>query len=242
MYRPFSFVSFNLVAFTYTFIHFHSLISITKIYRIAGKIGGDFNLAVWRITRTSPYLNFANIKVQAFFTILPNLMPAKFSRYTVAYERFLLISSGPIVIDTTTSTTSMLPTIPSIGDTGGLNPNDCRAFGSVNVISAVIAVLIAIIIILVIVVLVLAIVLVKNKRHVKLLYSATAGDALGVINNVYDEVQTPSHTATAVTFGQTTFDGHEMEKEDPYAQPKNVTEKDPESGQFVGRENETTKL
>ena len=134
----------------------------------------------------------------------------------------------------------MLPTIPSTVDTGGLNPNDCRAFGSVNVISAVIAVLIAIIIILVIVVLVLAIVLVKNKQQVKLLYSATAGDALGVMNNVYDEVQTPSHTATAVTFGQTTFDGHETE--DPYAQPKNVSEKDPESGQFVGSENETTRL
>ena len=138
----------------------------------------------------------------------------------------------------------MLPTIPSTVDTGGLNPNDCRAFGSVNVISAVIAVLIAIIIILVIVVLVLAIVLVKNKQQVKqqvkLLYSATAGDALGVMNNVYDEVQTPSHTATAVTFGQTTFDGHETE--DPYDKPKNVSEKDPESGQFVGSENETTRL
>ena len=134
----------------------------------------------------------------------------------------------------------MLPTIPSTVDTGGLNTNDCRAFGSVNVISAVIAVLIAIIIILVIVVLVLVIVVVKNKKQVKLLYGTTAGDAFGVTNNVYEEVRTPSHTATAVTFGQTTFDGHETE--DPYAKPKNVTEKDPESGQFVGHENETTEL
>ena len=159
------------------------------------------------------------------------------------YECFHLISSGPtqeptgatgIVIDTTTS---MLPTIPS---TEGLTTNDCRAFGSVNVVSAVIALLIAIIIILAIVVLVLAIVLVKNKQQVKLLYATTAGDALGVINNVYEEAQTPSHTATAVTFGQTTFDGQETE--DPYAKPKNVTEKDPESGQVVGNENETTML
>ena len=26
-------------------------------YRIAGKFGGDFNLAVWRIARASPNLN-----------------------------------------------------------------------------------------------------------------------------------------------------------------------------------------
>ena len=30
-----------------------------------------------------PNLNFANIKIQPFFAISPNLMPAKFSRYTV---------------------------------------------------------------------------------------------------------------------------------------------------------------
>ena len=30
-------------------------------YRIAGKFGGDFNLAVWRIVRTSPNLNSRQI-------------------------------------------------------------------------------------------------------------------------------------------------------------------------------------
>ena len=32
-----------------------------KSYRIAGKFGGDFNLAVWRIVRTSPNLNSCQI-------------------------------------------------------------------------------------------------------------------------------------------------------------------------------------
>ena len=137
-------------------------------------------------------------------------------------------------------TTSMLPTIPSTPNVGGLGENECRAFGSVNVVSAVIAVLIAIIVVLVIVVLVLVIVLVKNKQQVKLPYETTAGDGFGVMNNVYDEVQTPSHTATAVTFGQTTtFGRRETEKEDSCAKP---TEKDPESGQVLGNENETTVL
>ena len=134
----------------------------------------------------------------------------------------------------------MLPTIPSTPNVGGLGENECRAFGSVNVVSAVIAVLIAIIVVLVIVVLVLVIVLVKNKQQVKLLYKTTAGDGFGVMNNVYDEVQTPSHTVTALTFGQTTtFGRRETEKEDSCAKP---TEKDPESGQVLGSENETTVL
>ena len=136
--------------------------------------------------------------------------------------------------------TSMLPTIPSTVNVGGLGENECRAFGSVNVVSAVIAVLIAIIVVLVIVVLVLVIVLVKNKQQVKLPYETTAGDGFGVMNNVYDEVQTPSHTVTALTFGQTTtFGRRETEKEDSCAKP---TEKDPESGQVLGNENETTVL
>ena len=134
-------------------------------------------------------------------------------------------------------TTSMLPTIPSTPNVGGLGENECRAFGSVNVVSAVIAVLIAIIVVLVIVVLVLVIVLVKNKQQVN---ETTAGDGFGVMNNVYDEVQTPSHTVTALTFGQTTtFGRRETEKEDSCAKP---TEKDPESGQVLGNENETTVL
>ena len=141
------------------------------------------------------------------------------------------------------NTTSMLPTIPSTVNVGGLGENECRAFGSVNVVSAVIAVLIAIIVVLVIVVLVLVIVLVKNKQQakaVKLLYGNTGGDGFGVVNNVYDEVQTPSHTVTALTFGQTTtFGRRETEKEDSCAKP---TEKDPESGQVLGSENETTVL
>ena len=33
----------------------------TLNYRIAGKFGGDFNLAVWRIVRTSPNLNSRQI-------------------------------------------------------------------------------------------------------------------------------------------------------------------------------------
>ena len=138
------------------------------------------------------------------------------------------------------NTTSMLPTIPSTVNVGGLGENECRAFGSVNVVSAVIAVLIAVIVILVIVVLALVIVLVKNKQQVKLLYETTADDGFGMMNNVYDEAQTPSHTATAVTFGQkTTFDGPETEKEDSYAKP---TEKDPESGQVLDSENQTAVL
>lgn len=141
------------------------------------------------------------------------------------------------------NTTSMLPTIPSTVNVGGLGENECRAFGSVNVVSAVIAVLIAIIVILVIVVLALVIVLVKNKQQqvkLALLYETTAGDGFGMLNNMYDEVQTPSHTVTALTFGQTTtFDGPEMEKEDSYAKP---TEKDPESGQVLDSENETAVL
>ena len=138
------------------------------------------------------------------------------------------------------NTTSMLPTIPSTVNVGGLGENECRAFGSVNVVSAVIAVLIAVIVILVIVVLALVIVLVKNKQQVKLLYKTTPVDGFGVMNNVYDEVQTPSHTVTALTFGQTTtFDGPETEKEDSCAKP---TEKDPESGQVLDGANETTML
>ena len=34
----------------------------------------------------SPNLNFANIKIQPFFAISPNLMPAKFSCYTVSHK------------------------------------------------------------------------------------------------------------------------------------------------------------
>jgi len=37
----------------------------------------------------SPNLNFANIKIQPFFAISPNLMPAKFSRYTVCIQKFI---------------------------------------------------------------------------------------------------------------------------------------------------------
>ena len=33
----------------------------------------------------SPNLNFANVKIQPFLAISPNLMPAKFSRYTVVF-------------------------------------------------------------------------------------------------------------------------------------------------------------
>ena len=35
--------------------------SMVNTYRIAGKFGGDFNLAVWRIVRTSPNLNSRQI-------------------------------------------------------------------------------------------------------------------------------------------------------------------------------------
>ena len=42
-----------LVAFTQT----DRFCDIVNKYRIAGKFGGDFNLAVWRIVRTSPNLN-----------------------------------------------------------------------------------------------------------------------------------------------------------------------------------------
>ena len=35
---------------------------LKPVYRIAGKFGGDFNLAVWRIVRTSPNLNSRQIK------------------------------------------------------------------------------------------------------------------------------------------------------------------------------------
>ena len=38
----------------------------------------------------SPSLNFTNIKIQPFFTISPNLMLAKFSRYTVCSTPLLL--------------------------------------------------------------------------------------------------------------------------------------------------------
>ena len=38
-----------------------SLDLLFGIYRIAGKFGGDFNLEVWRIVRTSPNLNSRQI-------------------------------------------------------------------------------------------------------------------------------------------------------------------------------------
>ena len=39
----------------------HTPCDVTRSRCMAGKFGGDFNLAVWRIVRTSPNLNFRQI-------------------------------------------------------------------------------------------------------------------------------------------------------------------------------------
>ena len=41
--------------------HFSGGLVKLNSYRIAGKFDGDFNLAVWRIGRTSPNLNLCQI-------------------------------------------------------------------------------------------------------------------------------------------------------------------------------------
>ena len=53
--------SISLEVATYCKSKYNYSFGLWGSYRIAGKFGGDFNLAVWRIVRTSPNLNSRHI-------------------------------------------------------------------------------------------------------------------------------------------------------------------------------------